>query len=429
MNNGVIYLRAMKALLVSEYWKPKVLGGGEISAGLMAKSLAESGVDVSVLTSYFKGSARYEEAEGVKIYRRLSTGGGSGSILSNIKRAILFSDSVERELPKLDKERDFDIIHALNITSLVGVSRAKDKLRKPIVAHVNSPTPFCPRGILLKGDEECGGDCDFSEFFSCLQKFGTVSKMRMPFYLRYNPFTSFLVYGNFKRKKEALKKFDCFMPISTFMKKMLLSYGISEDKIAVIPNIVETESFFDVKAEKHPVPGILYLGPYAEFKGPQILLWALKDIKSGYFCSLYGSGYFEEKLKNFVKDNGLAKVKINPEVPHSKVPDLYRQHDILVFPSLVSEAFGRVAIEAMAAGKPVVASSIGGVTDIVEDAKTGFLVKPGDIEGLRKALERLISDEKLRENMGREGRKSVEERYNADAITKKILKIYAEAVR
>ena len=403
-----------------------MLGGGEISAGLMAKNLARRGMDVSVLTSCFNGSKEFEVVDGVKIYRRLETGKSPESLFSNMRRALMFSDSVKRELVKLDKEQFFDIIHSVNITSLVGVAGAKKKIGKPSIAHINSPTPFCPRGILLRGDRECSRRCNFARFSRCLREFGMVSKMKTPFYLSYNPFFAFLVYRNFEMKRDALKKFDYFIPISTFMKKLLLEEGVPKERMEVIPNIVETEKFLSVKNEEHAVPRILYLGPYAEFKGPQILLSALLLLEAEYECDLYGKGYFEEKLKDIVKEKGLKNVRINPEVPYIEVPRIYQGHDILVFPSLVSEAFGRVAIEAMASGKPVIASRIGGVTDIVEDGKSGLLVAPGDAAGLTEALERLISDAGLRERMGREGRRVAAERYTADAVTHRVIGVYGK---
>lgn len=259
-----------------------------------------------------------------------------------------------------------------------------------------------------------------------MRRFGSVSKMKTPPYLSRNPIFARLVYRNFEMKRAAIRKFDYFMPISTFMKKLLLKEGIAEERIEVVANIVETEKFLSVKSEEHAVPRILYLGPYAEFKGPQILVSALSALKQEYECDMFGKGYFEPKLREMVKETG-ANVRINPEAPYDDVPRIYQEHDVLVFPSLVSEAFGRVAIEAMAAGKPVIASRIGGVTDIVDDAKTGFLVKPGDMEELRAALEKLLADPGLRKEMGAQGRKKVEERFKADAIIKKILGVYQKA--
>jgi glycosyltransferase involved in cell wall biosynthesis len=86
--------------------------------------------------------------------------------------------------------------------------------------------------------------------------------------------------------------------------------------------------------------------------------------------------------------------------------------DLLVFPTIAQEALGRTAVEAMASGKPVIASDIGGLSYTVIDGRTGLLARPGDPQDLAKQIERLLDDEPLRLYFGREGRKVFEERYS-----------------
>jgi glycosyltransferase involved in cell wall biosynthesis len=93
----------------------------------------------------------------------------------------------------------------------------------------------------------------------------------------------------------------------------------------------------------------------------------------------------------------------------SELPGYYRQADICVVPSWVQDAWGIVAVEAMAAGRPVVASRIGGLQFLVNHGTTGLLCEPGDAEGLAGALELLLSDGDLRRSMGRAGRRRFEE--------------------
>ncbi|MBN2251410.1 MAG: glycosyltransferase family 4 protein [Candidatus Altiarchaeota archaeon] len=414
----------MKVLLVSEYWQPKVLGGGEISGGLLAKNLAAAGVDVSVLTSGFSGLEKYGIIDGVKVYRRLLTGKDPQSATDNLKRLILFSRSLERELQRLDMEQNFDIIHSLNVTSLAGVSNTRARVNKPMVAHINSPTPFCPRGLLMKGGRECRESlCDYPTFKACVARYGSVSRIKDRAYLKYNPFFTFVAYQNYLKKKEALQEFDFYMPISSFIKKLLIREGIREDLIEVVPNIVEMGRFLNVHAEGDEVPAILYLGPYSEYKGPKVLLEALAGLDIKYRCSLYGCGPLKDELMRFIKANDM-NVSLNDAVPQEKVHEVYAKHDIVVFPSLVAEAFGRVAVEAMASGKPVIASRTGGVTDIVDDGITGLLVEPGDAAALANALRKLIKDRQLREEMGRQGRIIAGKKYGSEAVIKKVLGIY-----
>jgi len=85
------------------------------------------------------------------------------------------------------------------------------------------------------------------------------------------------------------------------------------------------------------------------------------------------------------------------------IPEIMQIMDIFVLPSL-NEGMGRVLVEAMAAGKPIVASSVGGIPDLVKHGQNGFLVEPGDVNGLFLAVRKLIIDKKMRDEMGRRGK-------------------------
>ena len=98
------------------------------------------------------------------------------------------------------------------------------------------------------------------------------------------------------------------------------------------------------------------------------------------------------------------------EIPHSAVSDYLNQFDIACFPSL-SDSFGVSVIEASACEIPVVASNIGGLPEVVIDNQTGFLVEPKNVQVLTERLYQLVLNQKLRQNMGKAGRKFVSENY------------------
>ncbi len=131
--------------------------------------------------------------------------------------------------------------------------------------------------------------------------------------------------------------------------------------------------------------------------------------------------YLERKL-----DGDLARrVRFLGEVPHSELPELYRRAELFVFPSLWHEPFGIPVVEAMAAGRPVVATRGGAFTELVDDGRTGLLVERGDAEGLAEAIAGLLSDADLRVAMGEAGRKRAGERYGWDAMVDRLESIYA----
>lgn len=99
-----------------------------------------------------------------------------------------------------------------------------------------------------------------------------------------------------------------------------------------------------------------------------------------------------------------------------ELPAYYRAADICVVPSLVQEGWATVAIEAMAAGRPVVASRIGGLQFMVSDGAAGLLFEPGNVEEMAGCLERLLEEPESRRRMGREARRQFEERGSWEAI-------------
>ncbi|WP_231871562.1 glycosyltransferase family 4 protein [Planctomyces sp. SH-PL62] len=101
------------------------------------------------------------------------------------------------------------------------------------------------------------------------------------------------------------------------------------------------------------------------------------------------------------------------------LPRRFRGADVVVFPTIAQEALGRTAVEAMAAGRPVVASRIGGLPFTVLDGETGLLCEPGDPDDLARKIEALIDDPEARARMGRAGRRRFEEHYSWDVIIEK----------
>jgi glycosyltransferase involved in cell wall biosynthesis len=115
-------------------------------------------------------------------------------------------------------------------------------------------------------------------------------------------------------------------------------------------------------------------------------------------------------------------------VPHHALGELYDRAAVVAVPSL-REGFGVACAEAMAHGKPVVASAVGGLLDLVVDGRTGLRVPPGDVEALHDALARLLADPELRARLGMAGRERVRERFSWAAATDATLVAYADAAR
>jgi len=117
------------------------------------------------------------------------------------------------------------------------------------------------------------------------------------------------------------------------------------------------------------------------------------------------------------------RVKFTGFVHKSEKVLYYKSADVLVLPSLY-EVFGIVNLEAMACNVPIVASKIGGIPDVVKDGENGLLVPPRDSEALADAIIYLLKNKDIRERMGENGRKLVEEKYTWKKVAEETDKLY-----
>jgi len=115
-------------------------------------------------------------------------------------------------------------------------------------------------------------------------------------------------------------------------------------------------------------------------------------------------------------------------VSHEKMPHVYSISDVVVLPSL-REGTPLVLLEAMACGKPVVATRVGGIPEIVKHGENGLLVRPKDIEGLSKAILTLLEDPDLREEMGKKARRRAVKEFDWDIKADEVIRVYKEVLQ
>ena len=113
--------------------------------------------------------------------------------------------------------------------------------------------------------------------------------------------------------------------------------------------------------------------------------------------------------------------------PHALVMAAWAHAAVGVVPSVWPEPFGQVAIEAMACGRAVIASNVGGLRDVVVDGETGLMVPPGDVTALREALRMLLSDPARRARMGEAGRRRAQA-FFASTVVRRIEQVYAQVL-
>jgi glycosyltransferase involved in cell wall biosynthesis len=198
------------------------------------------------------------------------------------------------------------------------------------------------------------------------------------------------------------------------------------DKIVEIPNGVDIEKYnpkndgsiirkrLNIEDKKI----ILFVGALDKphfFKGVDVLLESFKRIcNSNFHLIIVGDGDLKQNYIEKANKLGVnSQVTFAGRVSDEDLPLYYAASDVTVLPSTtMGEAFGLVLVEAMATGKPVIASNLPGVRSVVDDGENGFLVTPGDSESLASKINNLLTDDELCSIFGIAARTKVEEKYN-----------------
>lgn len=207
------------------------------------------------------------------------------------------------------------------------------------------------------------------------------------------------------------------------------SFQVPSCKIRVIYNGVPVASHGDTtvqgphKGSKRPI--VLTVARLDAQKGHKFLLEAIPQIPDAHFL-LAGSGTEQEGLEARARDLGIS-TRISFLGYRSDIPTLLASCDVFVLPSLY-EGFPLSILEAMAAGRPVVATAVGGTPEAIIDGVTGYLVPPGDSNSLAGAICNVLSNPKLAHAMGWAGRERVQASFSVDVMADRYGQIYEELV-
>lgn len=227
---------------------------------------------------------------------------------------------------------------------------------------------------------------------------------------------------------------DMLRAISSFTRQKL-EKSAQGKPIFVFPTYTDIELFLQPDGEtedaaRESQPTVLFVGALAPVKGVQHLIEAMRKVREAVpqaILLIIGQGPYQGELSRRVEQFNLdGAVRFLAPLPQSELARYLKQGHLLVLPSL-SEGLGRVLIEAMACGLPVVGTQVGGIPELIEEGVTGYLVSPGDPHALADRIVHLLTHPEEARRMGARGRDLVARAFSTERYVQGYAEIFQKA--
>ena len=387
----------MKICMLTWEYPPRIVGGLARHCHGLARALARLDHEVHVVTLEFPGTSEYEEVDGVKVHRvKIELGHPNF-----ITWSLIFNHFMEKRVAALSRQVNFDVVHTHDwLTTPAGVA-SKNFMNKPFVCTVHST------------------------------EMGRVRELRNP--------DSYTIDGlEWWMMFEAKQVMLC----SDSMKAEISDhFHLPPEKVDVIPNAIDA-SEYDGNVDKGAVKRRYGIGPYDKLvvyigrlvpqKGVEHLIRAVPQIVRQHGDARFliaGDGWSRSHLEDMARSTGQGdKIRFLGFISDSERVELLKSGDALVIPSIY-EPFGIVALEGMAAGVPVVASNVGGLSEIIEHDRTGMLAFRENPGSVAWCVNKVLSDEGYSRWLTQNAKKRVGEVYSWESVARKVSKVYERACK
>lgn len=334
----------------------------------------------------------------------------SASRVSRLKSALSFIHSREAvgKMSRLIRDEKPDILHCHNVYHQLtpSIINAASLAKIPVVLTLHDYKVVCPVYTRLSNGEVCT-KCSGGRYEALLaQRCADGSLAR-----------SSLLWAEarFHAAAGSYRRVDRFIAPSRFMRDAVTPL-LGESRVVYIPNGVDTSR---IEASSQDRGFVLYLGRLSPEKGVETLLRAHAADDAAWRLVVAGSGPLLEKLQ--------SQFPLAEFTGHLSGEDLkakLREASLIVVPSEWHENNPLSILEAMAHAKPIVASQIGGIPELVRHGRSGLLFEPGNTQQLSSQIKALLSDPDLRKKFGSEARKIAETEYSLERHGAAILSLY-----
>jgi glycogen synthase len=404
----------VKILLLAQFLPP-MLGGEERHVWTLARALAARAHDVTLLGLATDPEDPVESlSEGVRIVRVSSGASRLPMIYSDPKRpnALPLPDPLVSRAIRNELSRNrFDVVHAHNwiVNSALGPTA---RAGVPLVQTLHDYSHTCAtKRFMEHGNRVCAGPSP-GRCLSCASS-------------HYGVTGPVIVATNAWSARRRANHVARFAAVSSAVARTvdhnagwLEGAGVSAE---VIPNFIPDDLVLAEIPPTAPEAPLLFVGDLCVDKGVPELLKAYRLLEDPPPLVLAGRSApgFECELPDGVQWLG--------GIPHDEVVNLFRSAVAVVVPSVWSDPCPTVVLEAMAAGRPVVAAASGGIVDMVVDGVTGVLVPPGDAPALARGLASVLNDPDSRRSFGAAGRDRARQ-FTVSAVVERIERMYAGAI-
>ncbi|WP_011976937.1 glycosyltransferase family 4 protein [Methanococcus maripaludis] len=386
----------MRVSIVTWEYHPIMVGGLAVHCKGLSEALVRAGNEVDVITVGYD-LPEYEEVNGVNVYRVKPI-----SHNNFLTWAMFMANSLEKKIGSLGVE-NYDVIHCHDwMTSFVG-SNLKHTAKKPYVQSVHSTE----RG-------RCGGiNSEDSIAINDAEWWGSYESNQ-------------LIAVSHSTKDEMCYGFN-----TPWEKVNVIYNGVNPWEFDIDGNDNEKYNFRRSLGLSDNENMILFVGRLAYQKGVEHLIRGFQKFLIGHPSSkliVAGEGHMQGHLEHIAWTLGCRDRVIFLGFKNGNfLKKLYKYADACVIPS-VYEPFGIVALEAMAAGTPVVASDIGGLSEIINHEYNGVKVYPRDADSIAWGLDRVISDWGFREWIIKNAKHDAYTKYSWDAIANQTVQVYKRAI-
>lgn len=390
----------MRILMVTQFYSPTI-GGQERVVEDLSAELIVRGHQVAVVALQQDGLPPVGEVDGVRVYRIASAAARFFRGYSDPERPHAppaVDPKATAELRRVIELWQPDIVHGHDwlIHSYLPLKRRRGP---GLVVTLHDHSLICANKRLIRGSEACSGPGP-AKCLRCSASYYGLAKGPA------------IAVGNWVMSAAERRLVDLFLPVSHVVAD---AAGLEDrpDHVRVIANFLgETAAVIEGEHTLSGLPErfILFAGDVSRDKGVGVLLQAYGQLEDAPPLVLMGRIVDPELLSSAVGAERASRpellaapvgnVRAVGAQPHEVVLDAFQRCTVAVVPSLMHEAFGLVALEAMQAGRPVIASDIGGLRDIIRDGESGILIAPGDAEALHAALARVLTDSGFRTKLG-----------------------------